>query len=85
MIKPICDFCHRELTKFGGILFDPPRPDGFARKRHVCVRCMERLDKVAYKLCVCGHGEGDHTRSFCVALEDTSHDCPCDGFTEAKP
>lgn len=31
--------CGRELAEQGGVLWSPPNKDGWARKRHLCVRC----------------------------------------------
>ena len=42
MIKPKCDYCHKELKEFGGILFSPPDHWGFVKKHHICVNCYNR-------------------------------------------
>lgn len=42
-LKPVCDYCKKELDAFGGILLSPPTRDGFVRKFHVCVTCYEGI------------------------------------------
>jgi len=44
MIKPICDFCKKELTAFGALLFSPPKGHD-VKKYHVCVACYGKLMK----------------------------------------
>jgi len=34
-IKPICDKCNKELTKFGAILFSPPDQKSNVKKYHI--------------------------------------------------
>ena len=43
MIKPICDFCKKELQDFGAILFSPPDNDNRVRKFHICKECFKKL------------------------------------------
>lgn len=46
-IQPICDFCHKELEDFGGLLFSPPSAghdenkteNQNVQKLHVCKLC----------------------------------------------
>lgn len=40
MIKPRCDFCGRELLKFGALLFSPPRGRKVI-KTHICRKCYK--------------------------------------------
>jgi len=42
-IKPTCDFCKKELTAFGGILFGPPRKSGEVKKLHICKKCYKQI------------------------------------------
>ncbi len=42
-IKPICDKCKEELTKFGGILLSPPDEKGMVKKWHLCKRCYREV------------------------------------------
>ncbi|HSX15114.1 MAG TPA: hypothetical protein VLE72_04425 [Candidatus Saccharimonadales bacterium] len=44
-IKPICDRCGKELTKFGAILFSPPDDRSTVKKLHVCVDCYQAITK----------------------------------------
>lgn len=44
-IQPICDFCHQELTDFGGILLSPPNEKGMVQKLHVCKSCYQKILK----------------------------------------
>ncbi|HMS23949.1 MAG TPA: hypothetical protein PKB09_04040 [Candidatus Saccharibacteria bacterium] len=41
-IKPNCDYCGNELTKFGAILLSPPDEKNQVIKYHVCVDCFEK-------------------------------------------
>jgi len=42
-IRPICDFCKRELSDFGGLVFSPPENteigNSEVEKLHVCKTC----------------------------------------------
>ncbi len=46
-IQPICDFCHKELDDFGGLIFSPPEKghdenqgaEQNVQKLHVCKTC----------------------------------------------
>jgi hypothetical protein len=45
MLKPICNICHTELEKFGGLVFSPPIQDytnntAEVKKYHVCSSCF---------------------------------------------
>lgn len=44
-IRPICDFCKKELRDFGGILFSPPDKRSMVKKYHVCKNCYNNLEK----------------------------------------
>jgi hypothetical protein len=44
MIEPICDCCKKPMTEFGALYFGPPAPDGYVRKRHICVKCARLVD-----------------------------------------
>ncbi|HRV75804.1 MAG: hypothetical protein H6799_03185 [Candidatus Nomurabacteria bacterium] len=49
-IRPECDTCGEELTKFGAILFSPPDEESRTLKLHICVECYkEILKKFKYK------------------------------------
>lgn len=43
-IRPVCDFCKKELVGFGALLFSPPKKSD-VRKYHVCVFCYKKLMK----------------------------------------
>ena len=45
-IRPTCDFCKKELTAFGAILFSPPTKNSTVKKFHVCVSCYMKLLKL---------------------------------------
>ncbi len=45
MIRPVCDFCKKELTDFGGLLFSPPDKKSVVKKLHVCKPCYKNLLK----------------------------------------
>src|SRR3989344_3934946 len=45
-IKPACDFCKKELTEFGGLLFSPPKKNGEIKKFHVCTHCSSPHPKI---------------------------------------
>lgn len=42
MIRPVCDFCKKELDDFGGILFSPPEGRS-VEKFHVCKGCYSQI------------------------------------------
>lgn len=50
-IQPICDFCHKELEDFGGLVFSPPKKghniheekEQHVDKLHVCRTCYEGM------------------------------------------
>lgn len=44
-IRPKCDMCGEELTKFGAILFSPPDEESKTLKLHVCVGCYKNILK----------------------------------------
>ena len=44
-IRPICDFCKKELVDFGGLLFSPPNKENSVKKYHVCKDCYDRIIK----------------------------------------
>jgi hypothetical protein len=48
-IRPVCDKCEKELTKFGAILFSPPDEESKTLKLHVCVDCYKKIVK-SFKL-----------------------------------
>jgi hypothetical protein len=48
-IRPVCDKCEKELTKFGAILFSPPDEESKTLKLHVCVDCYNEIVK-SFKL-----------------------------------
>ncbi len=41
-ISPICDYCNKELTEPGALVFAAPDEEGRARKYHACVGCFDR-------------------------------------------
>lgn len=43
-IKPICDICKKELSKFGAILLSPPDEQNFVKKFHICNECYSKLE-----------------------------------------
>lgn len=45
-IKPICDFCKKELDAFGALLFSPPNDENEVKKFHVCKRCYNDIQKL---------------------------------------
>lgn len=45
-IKPICDFCKKELKAPGGLLFSPPNTNGEVKKLYVCKRCYKEILKI---------------------------------------
>ncbi len=45
-----CDFCHKELTELGGLIFSPPDKDSKVLKRHICKSCYERLSEPKVEL-----------------------------------
>lgn len=44
-IKPVCDRCRQELTKFGALLFSPPNSESQVHKYHICVDCYQIITK----------------------------------------
>ncbi|HEY4507301.1 MAG TPA: hypothetical protein VJJ47_00225 [Candidatus Paceibacterota bacterium] len=42
-IRPLCDFCQKELTTFGGILLSPPNKKSQVKKLHLCRACYARV------------------------------------------
>jgi len=44
-IKPICDFCKKELEDFGGLVFSPPNSKQEVKKLHICQKCYKELEK----------------------------------------
>ncbi len=45
MIKPICNKCKKELTKFGAILLSPPDENSKVDKIHLCVECYNVIER----------------------------------------
>ena len=43
MIKPICNRCGEELTKFGAILLSPPDKKNKVKKYHICKKCFKLM------------------------------------------
>ena len=43
-IKPKCDKCGQELTKFGAILLSPPDEASTVKKFHLCTSCYEDIE-----------------------------------------
>jgi hypothetical protein len=41
-IRPACDFCNKELTDYGALLFSPPKGKG-VQKYHACKACYKKL------------------------------------------
>jgi hypothetical protein len=56
-IRPICDFCHKELEDFGGLVFSPPEKghgggesaEQNVQKLHVCRTCYEGMRSMFMK------------------------------------
>lgn len=56
-IRPICDFCHKELEDFGGLIFSPPASghetgesaDQNVQKLHVCKTCYDGMVSIFMK------------------------------------
>ncbi len=44
-IKPVCDFCKKELIAFGGLLFSPPNKQSVVKKYHLCAACYKAVLK----------------------------------------
>lgn len=44
-IKPVCDFCKKELKDFGALLFSPPDKKSNVKKFHVCKMCYRKFIK----------------------------------------
>lgn len=42
MINPKCDGCHKELDKFGALLFSPP-VNNIVIKNHLCEECFQKI------------------------------------------
>lgn len=42
-IAPRCDFCGKELTEYGALLFSPPKKKTDVKKFHVCVPCYKKI------------------------------------------
>ena len=42
-IKPKCDFCGKELKRFGALLFGPPNKKSVTKKFHVCTACYKKM------------------------------------------
>lgn len=40
-VCPICDFCKKEIFKFGAILLSPPNKKGSVKKYHLCKKCYK--------------------------------------------
>ncbi len=51
-IRPVCDFCKKELRDFGAILLSPPKRKMDVKKYHVCLSCYKKIIalKVGQKL-----------------------------------
>lgn len=45
-IKPKCDFCKKELNKFGAILLSPPNKNK-VKKFHICLSCYKKVIKLS--------------------------------------
>jgi hypothetical protein len=54
-ISPICDFCKKELTDFGGLIYPPPESletggeHGQTEKLHVCNQCYQGMRSMFVK------------------------------------
>ena len=56
-IQPICDFCHKELEDFGGLIFSPPEQghdenksdEQNVQKLHVCKTCYGGMISIFMK------------------------------------
>lgn len=52
-ISPICDFCKKELTDFGGLVFSPPENaeagNSQVEKLHVCKTCYQGMRSMFMK------------------------------------
>jgi len=46
MIKPICDYCQKELDEFGGLLLSPPDESNKCQKFHICKLCYQKLEQL---------------------------------------
>ncbi len=42
-IKPICDFCKKELDDYGALLFSPPNEKSEVKKFHICRSCFNKI------------------------------------------
>ncbi len=60
-ISPICDFCKKELTDFGGLVFSPPENtetgNSQVEKLHVCKVCYQGMRTMFMKLPDNGEGK----------------------------
>ncbi len=60
-ISPICDFCKKELTDFGGLVFSPPENtetgNSQVEKLHVCKVCYQGMRTMFMKLPESGEGK----------------------------
>lgn len=43
MLSVTCDYCNKQLSELGGLLFDAPNAGGMARKYHACKKCFATL------------------------------------------
>jgi hypothetical protein len=53
-IQPVCDFCHKELEDFGGLVFSPPTQGALdtnqsVEKFHMCKACFSSMKNVLDK------------------------------------
>ena len=53
-IQPICDFCHKELEDFGGLVFSPPTQGALdvnqsVEKLHICKTCFTSMRSILEK------------------------------------
>jgi hypothetical protein len=53
-IQPICDFCHKELEDFGGLVFSPPEQQTLdtnqsVEKLHICKTCYGSMKSMFMK------------------------------------
>lgn len=42
-IRPVCDFCKKELKEFGALLFSPPDSHSKVKKFHLCKECYKEV------------------------------------------
>lgn len=38
-----CDYCNKQLTELGGLLFDAPNTEGMTHKYHACNKCFAKF------------------------------------------